>query len=245
MSHAPMHSKPLQEDLAVLGARAAVVGLVGVDAGGLAERVEQRRRAPRSQQEMLWQTSTWWRAHRAGAEEVVEGRDRLQVGRASRPSPRPPGGCPRACTSRSGAARPTGPEATAERISGYLAIAASISLPQLRPGTSTSWSSGTGSASSGRIEVDRAARRILGRTCRRVGDGSPANRYPSLTGRSPRGSGRASPGSGSGRRCSRRGTCRAGLQVHERGVADVDPRGLRRAVRDDEATELAARDSTA
>ena len=58
-----------------------MVGLVGRRRRRPRRRRSSRSSAPRSQQEMLWQTSTWWRPTGRGAEEVVEGGQRLQVGR--------------------------------------------------------------------------------------------------------------------------------------------------------------------
>ena len=154
----------------------------------------------------------------------------------SGPSPQRPGGCRPACTSRSGAGPPTGPGSTPSGAAG-----SGPSPPRSSPAARRGRPPRAARGRARRPRAHRADQRLARST---VGHQSSVGRIrsrSSLTDRSLPGSGPASPGSGSCRRCTRRRTCRAGLEVHERGVAEVDARRLRRAVGQDEAAQLAAR----
>ena len=78
MSQAPRHSKPFTNSSPSGRAGAAVVGLRGVDAGGLAERAQQVVGAPQPAGDVVADEHLV-APDRRGAEEVVEGRERLQV----------------------------------------------------------------------------------------------------------------------------------------------------------------------
>ena len=209
MSQAPRHSKPLTKNSPSAELAPPWPASWG-SAPVASQNASSSSSAPFIQQEMLVQTSTRWRPTGCGGEEVVEARDRLAGRRGSRPSPRPPGGSPRASTSRSGAGPPTAPGSRPSAAAGSCAIAVSI-CSRSSAGTSTSCSSGTPSASSGRIEA------ISSRRSAAVSSSVGRSRCSGCAGAA----GARSPvdppedrvehrrGSRSGRRCSRRRTCRA------------------------------------
>ena len=132
----PQALEALHEDLAVGRAGAAVVGLVGIGAGGLAEGVAAGRRRPASSRRCCGRRAP------GGVPPGWSGRGRrrsraIPGSRGSRPSPRPPGGCPPGCTSRSGAAPPTAPGARRSGSAGS-ATSPSRSARRSSSGTSTS-----------------------------------------------------------------------------------------------------------